>query len=187
MPTTRKIIYTEESHGRTLLQPSRLDMLLPSSSTLSASCTILTWAAPASDCMVSAIILSRVDYCKRRSRRIASVLPQTLWLHCSVSSMLRRSFIVTDLHPHDHVTGTPPIYIDFQSKLESCTNCALWCMRLVLRRVYIRNMLTPVTELSGRSHLCSAIWIIRCAAHTNGRWFQVASRLPDQQQKMLCQ
>ena len=109
----------------------------------------------------------------RLSREQRQRLVSAIILSCSVVlaglpasflAPLQRVFndatrFVADLHPRDHMWREHyAIYIGFRSKLELHTNCAPWCMRLCIwcTPVYIRNMLTSVTELPGRSHLRSA-------------------------------
>ena len=110
-----------------------------------------------------------------------------LWLLCSVSSLINAAArFVADLHPCDHVTGT---LRDPHWQLESCTNCALWCMRLNLVHaapLYNRNMLTPVAELPvARTFVLLHLGYIMCRAHERnlvpGR-----SRLPAQQHELHC-
>ena len=123
-------------------------MLLPSPSTSSASCTFVTRAAPATG--FSAYSLSS-GLLQRRSRRIASIFsgstaacPQCCGEVCCRSC--------------DHVTGTLrdlhwlPIGTRITYKLCTLMHASVHGAA----PVYIRNMLTSVSDLPGRSHLRSA-------------------------------
>ena len=139
-------------------------MLLPSKSTSSASCTLVTRATPAtgfSDYSFSSGLLLR------RSRRITSIF----WLHCSVSLMLRWGLLpiyILVILWREHYA----IYIGLRSKFELHTNCAPWCMRLcmVLRRSTSETC-WPQWLNCLVARCC--IWVILRAAHTNEIWVQV--------------
>ena len=103
--------------------------------------------------LVSAIILSRVDYCNvvLAGLPASSLAPLQRVLNAAAR-------FVADLHPRDHVTGTLrdlhwlPIKTRITYKLCTLMHASVYGAA----PVYIRNMLTSVTELPGRSHLCSA-------------------------------
>ena len=103
--------------------------------------------------LVSAIILSRVDYCNV----VFAGLPASALapLQRVLSAAAR---FVADLHPRDHVTGTLhvlhwlPVKTRIMYKLCTLMHASVHGAA----PVYIRDLLTPVTELPGRSHLRSA-------------------------------
>ena len=95
-----------------------------------------------------------------------------LWLHCSVSSMLRRGlwpiYVLVTMWREHYV-----IYIGFRSELGSHTNCAPWCMRLcmVLRRSTSETCWPRWLNCLVAASFC-CVWIIRRATHTNEIWDQ---------------
>ena len=103
--------------------------------------------------LVSAIILSRVDYCNvvLAGLPASSLAPLQRVLNAAAR-------FVADLHPRDHVTGTLrdlhwlPIRTRITYKLCTLMHASVHGVA----PVYIWNMLTSVTELPGRSHLRSA-------------------------------
>ena len=103
--------------------------------------------------LVSAIILSRVDYC---NVVLAGLPASSLAPLQSVLNAAAR--FVADLRPRDHVTGTLrdlhwlPIGTRITYKLCTLMHASVHGAA----PVYIRNMLTSVTKLPGRSHLRSA-------------------------------
>ena len=103
--------------------------------------------------LVSATILSRVDYCNV----VHAGLPAS-YLAPLQRVLNAAARFVADLHPRDHVTGTLrdlhclPIKTRITYKLCTLMHASVHGAA----PVYIRNMLTSVTELPGHSHLCSA-------------------------------
>ena len=103
--------------------------------------------------LVSSIILSRVDYCNvvLAGLPASSLAPLQRVLNAAAR-------FVADLYPCDHVTGTLrdlhwfPIRTRITYKLCTLMHASVHGAA----PVYIRNMLTSVTELPGRSHLRSA-------------------------------
>ena len=103
--------------------------------------------------LVSAIILSRVDYCNvvLAGLPASSLAPLQRVLNAAAR-------FVADLRPRDHVRGTLrdlhwlPIGTRITYKLCTLMHTSVHGAA----PVYIRNMLTSVTELPGRSHLRSA-------------------------------
>ena len=98
-----------------------------------------------------------------------------LWLHCSVSSMLRWGLLpiyILVIMWREHYA----IYIGFRSKLELHTNCKPWCMRLfmVLRRSTSETCWPRwLSCLVARTFVLLHLVYIRRATHTNEIWDQI--------------
>ena len=103
--------------------------------------------------LVSAIVLSWVDYCNVALARLpaSSLAPLQRVLNAAAR-------FVADPHPRDHVTATLgdlhwlPIKTRITYQLCTLMHASVYGAA----PVYIRKMLTSVTELPGRSHLRSA-------------------------------
>ena len=110
-----------------------------------------------------------------------------LWLHCSVSSMLRRGlwpiYVLVIMWREHYV-----IYIGFRSELVSHTNCAPWCMRLcmVLRRSTSETCWPRwLNCLVARTFVLLRLDYTTCHAHEQNLGPE-RSQLPDRQHGMLC-
>ena len=119
--------------------------------------------------LVSAIILSGLDYCNV----VLAELSASSLAHAQLQRVLNAAVrFVADLHTRDHVTGTLrnlhwlPIKTLIKYKLRNLMSVH------GVAPVYIRNMLISLTELPAGSLAPSfcCIWVIRRAAHTNKIW-----------------